>query len=348
MRVQAYQFFSRCSIPTTVFGVRKISPSQHPEITYQLNIGIEDKPFEINFVQVIPLAPSIGAFQYVDPEVDLYMARRWPKCLKVEGTIDVPVTSGRASVEVITQLLTLLRLCLWTSINVTGISNLIQDQYSRIFGYRREYFDKQIFDFSGNRRPNSKECYIPTEIGELIGPGLVSLTDLDPFANFNELVWSSIIPFPNRSNLAADLPRIRAISVAIRKHYNSYNELADANRHLSHSDLKAAVRSAAPAIEAILRYYCKLWNVQFPSNNKPFDEKIEDILLSAGKPSYRVVDPNNLQNIRNLYRCRSSMHEGDCCYNNDTGQKVAVSSKIQVQEFISAVENFVIWIDSLV
>jgi hypothetical protein len=348
MKVQAFQFFSRCSIPTTKLGKREISPKQHPEIKYRLNIGIEDKPFEINFVQVIPSAPSIGAAQYVDPEVDVYMTRRWPKCLKIEGTIDVLVTSGGLSVEVITQLLTFLRLCLWTSINVTGISNLIQDQYSRTIGYRREYFDKQIFDISGNRRPNSKGCYVPTEVGELIGPGLASLIDLDPFDNFNELVWSSIIPFPNRSSLAADLPRIREISAAIRKHYNSYNELADANHHLSDSDLKGAVRSAASAIDAILRYYCELWNVSFPKTNKSFDEKIEDVLLSARKPSYRVMDPNNLQNILYLYRCRNSMHEGDCYYNNDSEQRIVVRSKIQVQDFISAVENFIIWIDSLV
>ncbi len=348
MKVQAYQFFSRCSIPTNILGVRRISPKQLPEIKYELNIGIEDKPFELNFIQLVPSAPSIGAAQYVDPEVDLYMKRRWPRCLKVEGAIDLPVGSGGLSAEVIKQLLTFLRVCLWTSVNVTKISNSIQDQFARMEGYHREYFIKQIFDISGNRRPNSKECYVPTEVGELIGPGLASLVDLNPFDNFNELVWSSIIPFSNRSGLPADLPRIREIAVAIRKHYNSYNELADANRHLSRPDLKAAVRSAASAVDAILRYYCKLWNVSFPGGSKPFDEKIEDVLLSAGKPSYRHVDRANLQNILYLYRCRNSMHEGDCYYKDDSGQQIAVQSEHQVKKLILAVEDFILWIDSLV
>ena len=44
---------------------------------------VRDKPFETNFAQLPPSRPSIGAHEYVDDEVDVYMSRRWPKCAVV-------------------------------------------------------------------------------------------------------------------------------------------------------------------------------------------------------------------------------------------------------------------------
>ena len=350
IRVRGFQFLSRSSIKPTVLGKRKIAPQQRPEITYELVINIIDKPFEINFAQVISSRPSIGAAEYIDQEIDLYMTRRWPRCLMVEGTIDAPISNGELSLELVRNFLTFLRKVLWTSFTTTGISTTIEDQFARIVGYRREYFDRQMFDISGNRRPSSKENYVPTEVWEPTGPGVASLLDIDCFESINEFVWSSIIPFPQRSTLKTDLPQLHGITASIRKHYNSYNELNDANRHISRSppELKASVRSAASAVDAILRYNCTLWGVPFPKGRLQFDEKIENVLLAAGKPSYRIADPKNLQDILYLYRCRNSMHEGDCYYQDNKGQKVDVKSESQVRVFISAVENFVIWIDSLV
>jgi hypothetical protein len=57
---------------------------------YELVMEVHDKPFEINFAQLPPSRPSIGAHQYVDDEVDVYMSRRWPKCVVLMGTITIP------------------------------------------------------------------------------------------------------------------------------------------------------------------------------------------------------------------------------------------------------------------
>jgi hypothetical protein len=214
-------------------------------------------------------------------------------------------------------------------------------------GYRREYFDSQIFDIAGNRRPNSCESYVPTEVGEPVGPGVASLPSIEAFDSINELVWTPILAFPNRRSLPDDLAAIRKAIMALRKHYNSYNELRDANRHIANREVKAAIRSGASAVDAIVRYYCDLWEVPPLPQKLPFDEKIERVLQMAGRPSYRSVAPERLDSLLFLYRCRNSMHEGDCYFDDRGGIRTRVRNIDQVRPFIDALEDFVVWIDAL-
>jgi len=276
------------------------------------------------------------------------MEERWPKCLQGLGTIEIPEDSQSISAELIRNILAFLRSSAWKlKDRVAGVL-AAPDQLASHLGYRREYLDRQIFDVDGNRRPNSSENYVPTDLGEYVGPGVAFLPNIDPFNNRNQLVWSQIIPFPNRTTLTDDLPIIKRKATEIRKHYNSYNELADARRHLRQEDVKACVRSAASAVDAILRYYCSQWDVPFPKKKVAFDEKIEKILVSAGKLSYKSAAPKDLQKLLYLYRARNAMHEGDCYYKDKSGNVIEVKSVNQCSALVDAVERFVIWIDSIV
>ncbi|CAG0989780.1 hypothetical protein ARNL5_03145 [Anaerolineae bacterium] len=338
---EVYQFLSRTNIPNVQLGIVKSSPKQRPELLFSISYEICNKPFEINFAQVTPCCPSIGAHEYIDPYVDIYMERRWPKCIKGKAQIQVSSRDLQDS-ETIRNILLFLRL------NVSRIHlHKHKDQFAGVPGYKREYFANQIFDISGNRRPSSSENYIATPAGDYIGPGLSFIENISPFENVNELVWSQIIPFPNKSDSKVDLPFIKEKALAIKKHYNSYNELNDAQRFLLANEIKACVRSAASAVDAILRYYCEIWNISFPTMQIPFDEKIEKILNMANKPSYKTAEPEILLKLLYLYRTRNSMHEGDCYYKDQQGNTVPVRTQKQATEFIDSAEAFTIWIDSI-
>lgn len=341
LRAAAYQFLSRATISNRSLDSRRSSPRQRPEVVYELVVEVKDKPFEMNFAQFPPSRPSIGEHEYVDDEIDVYMSRRWPKCVEFIDTVTIP--EDALAEPLVMDLLKFLRLLLWTP---NGVDLYDADQRASVRGYRREYFDRQMFDIAGNRRPNSREAYVPTEAGEPAGPGVASLPDVDAFAGINELVWTPILPFPSRQSVADDLPTIRKSVVALKNHYNSYNELQDACRHLEHGEVKAAVRSGASAVDALLRYYCDLWAAG-PLPSLPFDEKIEWVLQAAGRPSYRSVEPAKLDSLLYLYRCRNSMHEGDCYFDDRGGVRKNVRSVDPVRRFIDAVEDFVVWVDAL-
>ena len=221
------------------------------------------------------------------------------------------------------------------------------DQHATVKAYRREYFSQQIFDIRGKRRPSSSKNYCLTGVGEYIGPGVAAIVNRNSLEHVNEFVWSQIIPIPNPTNVTTDSPRIRKQWKEIKKHYNTYNELTDARRHHLGGDLKASIRSAASAVDAILRYYCSLWGVHFPSGRLPFNQKIENVLMSAAKPSYQSVSSINSEKLLYLYRARNSMHEGDCYYKDNYGKVVQIQTKIQVEEFIDSAEQFTLWIDSI-
>ncbi len=221
------------------------------------------------------------------------------------------------------------------------------DQFAKESGYRREYFCHQMFDFAGNRVPNSSRFFRATRSDEYIGPGLAMISGHSSLDCISEFVWSQILPFSSPVDVKADLPRIMEKLVEIRKHYNTYNELNDAHKHHEAGELKASVRSAASAVDAIIRYYRGLWGVAVPGRRLQFDEKIEQVLIEAGKPSYKLVDPKNSARLLYLYRARNSMHEGDCYYKDDSGKEIQIASKEQVEGFIDAAEQFVLWIDSV-
>lgn len=337
-QVAASQFLSRATIQNGPIGTVRSSPKQRPDIIFDVTLEIVDKPFEINFAQLPPQRPSIGAYQYVDNEADVYMSRRWPKCVSLQGTVRLPEVTLTS--ELIKHLLTYLQKLLWAEPDFA-------DQRATIAGYRREFFNRQFFDIAHNRRPSSRESYVPTDTGDPLGPGVATVPEVGAFDNINELVWTPALSFPNRTTVDADLPVIRKIVADLRTHYNGYNELQDAERHISNGEVKAAVRSAASAVDAILRYYSDFWSSARPPRELPFDEKIESVLRDSGRPSYRNVADAGLDQLLYLYKARNSMHEGDCCYADRAANLVRVTTIDQVRPFVEAVIDFICWIDAL-
>lgn len=349
LKAESYQFLSRSNFNNKHIGSAKTSPKDHPNIIFHVDYEICGKPFEINFSEVIPRRPSIGAYQYIDPEIDLYMQKRWPKTLKASAKI----TFGNQfefNNEGKILLLLFLRVVLWHLRNHDKLAKELFDQPSRTPGYRRQYFSSQIFDIAGNRIPNSSRNYVPTNIGDYIGPGIAFFPNQTSFDSIDQFVWSQIIPFPNQTGKEDDIPIVYQKAYEITKHYNSYNELSDARKHLignDTKDIKACIRSAASAIDAILKYYCNIWQIQFPKRDLQFDEKIEDVLRKANMPSYKEADPESLLKLLYLYRARNSMHEGDCYYKDNEGNQIEIKTKEQAELFLKAAESFTLWIDSI-
>ncbi len=350
LKGEVYQFLSRVNIPDLSLGIWNTYPAQLPDIRINIHYQICDKPFEINFAHIIASRPSIGPDQYIDPYVDKYMSKRWPKCIKGITTIKSSA-SDLQETNTLKNILLYLRKHLWTRKDRPEYAEFIKqniDQTATTYGYRREYFKKQMFDMDGNRRPSNTKNFIATEIGEYVGPGVAYLPAVDPFKNVNELVWSWIIPFKNRKNIPDDLPKLKEKIIAIRKHFNSYDELSDARRYFESGDIKACIRFAASAVDAILRFYCNAWDIQFPAGRMQFDKRIETILADAKKPSYKTIDKENLEKLLYLYRARNSMHEGDCYYKNGSGNLIYITESSQAEDFIHAAEEFTLWIDAVV
>ena len=127
---------------------------------------------------------------------------------------------------------------------------------------------------------------------------------------------------------------------------NSKNELNAAEKYLSDNDLKGTVRSSASAVDAAVRYYCYEWNVPFPRNRLPFNQKIDAVLSSAGRPTYSSIDNEASKSLLHLYRARNAMHVGDCYYKcEDSGNEVEVNKLIS-KEFYNTAKEFVVWLDS--
>ncbi len=90
MELEVYQFISRRNIANESFGGVNTSPKERPDLNFSIDFEVIDKPFEINFTQVVPSRPSIGAYEYIDPYVDVYMKERWPKCIRGRAKLVVP------------------------------------------------------------------------------------------------------------------------------------------------------------------------------------------------------------------------------------------------------------------
>ncbi len=350
LKVEVYQFLSRSNISKFTCGNWTTYPVQRPDIGITIDFQVCDKPFEINFSHIIAKNPSQGPHEYIDPFLDKYMSKRWPKCIKGTATVSSSASDLKET-DMLKNILLFLRKFLWERNSGPEFREFINqtcDQTATTLGYRREYFSSQMFDAVGNRRPSNIINFIPTDIGEYVGPGIAHLPDIRPFENVNELVWSWIIPFQDRSNVGDDLQKIEGEIRKTKLHFNSYRELEDARRYLDSGEIRTCVRCAANSVDAILRYYCNAWRIKFPANSFPFDEKIEEILDMAKKPSYKKVASENLEKLLFLYRSRNSSHEGDCSYKDRSGTLIEVTYKSQAEDFVRAAEDFTLWIDSMV
>jgi hypothetical protein len=311
-----------------------------------------------------PDYPSIGAVQFVDP----YAERRWPSYMLLEARLALPTEAY--SKEVAQDVLQYLRGIIARGLlDQLPLDSLLGQRVS-VPGYRWGYWTPML-DFVGNPSPNPYGGYAYSEPGEAIGPGFTSvenylgfpqfgvpplegtgqLPDLSKIWNFMAqlhlaLVWSQAFSLPNRTTAGADHDRIKKRVQEIRMHWNSYNELNDAEGHLTRHDAKGAVRSAASAVDAALRFFCAEWGTSFPTDPIPFDEKIERILADSGRPSYRAANRDGSRDVLHLYRARSKMHEGDVYYTDEqTKAEVRVDmsiAKVLVQE----AETFLLWLDS--
>ena len=369
----ANQYFSR-KIGSARNPSRRIeiknSPQRRPDIVFTLNGNWQSVGHEQNLsmrvAQLMP-TPSVGAFQPFNPEADVYLFRKWPQCFELRGEVDCPETE--LNDQLAFYLLRYLRALLWDE-SLPLLQGLFPPgQRATIGGYRREYFHHQIPDFQGNPRSDGQENYQLAPLGTLIGPGLsyISIPTTLIFTIPNEFGWSQILPFHGATNQQNDITEIRKKIWSLYTHYNSYNELQDAQRHLEDAirrkdcthnpnnsspvnvdrEIKSAIRSAASAIDASLRYYCEEWDVTFPKETVSFDEKVEIVLKKGNKASYRKEDSSNLTDLKYLYRARNSMHQGGCFYNDDSGKRIDSKTIEQARKFLEAAETFIIWIDSL-
>lgn len=337
----AYQFLSIKEPPMGV--VRRPASQVGTKITFEFSVI--GKPFDISFASIKGRNPDIGVIQYVNSS-DHYADMRWPTCVQAE--IKIETDRDMAAADAVSVLLLDIR----DALSAVLVQNPLFDttgHLSRHAGYRRSYAAPPNLDIARNRRPRPSDNYHSTAIGEYLGPGVITLNDPTPM----DYVWSQIVPFPNVTDIATDRIRLLQIIELMRLHYNSYNELRDARAHLSRAyqsgqlaDLKAAVRTAASAVDPLIRFYCKLHSIQFPGGHLTFDQKIEHVLAASGMPSYASVDANGLSLLGKLYRARNSMHEGDIYFKEATGTSVKVDVPM-AETFLAAAEQFALWIDSL-
>jgi hypothetical protein len=256
----------------------------------------------------------------------------------------------------------------WGIHNHPPLDSLIGQRVS-IPGYRWTYWTPML-DFVGNPCPHPYGSYSLPEPDEAVGPGFTTVENILGFRGYEavsarlgeepgdlsnlfaymrelhlSLVWSQAFSMPRRTTATADAERIRRRVQEIRRHWNSHNELSDAEGHLSRHDVKGAVRSAASAVDAALRFYCAEWNVRFPDSGR-FESKIEEILRATGRPSYRAASPSGSRSILHLYRVRNAMHEGDVYYSDaQSGDEIRVDMSL-APHLIEEAKAFVLWLDS--
>lgn len=348
LSVEAHQARSLAIGEASSLGTRRVRPQQRMDIEYTLALSAEPKSFHWTFAQLRPHRPCAGAHEYVDPHVDAFFAHRWPSSVVARGEISVPESEELLSAELRRNLMSFARRLLWEAPVSLTSTWLPDDQLTHVPGYRREFFHTQLFDIQGSRRPSDQQRFVPTELREPVGPGVVTIDLMGDWDAVNELVWSPVLPFSGRSTLRTDWPELARAVNASPLQLNGVSEFADAQRYLGVGDIKGAVRSGASAAEATLKHYAARWQAGTPPKHLPFDDKVEHVLASAGKPSFRQAQPEASRQLLYLYRTRTSMHEGDCYFSDVHGQRQPVRQASQVTPMVDAVRTLLVWADSIV
>lgn len=288
-----------------------------------------------------PMHPSIGAVQFVDPYYDV----RWPVHLLLSGTVQLHSGVERSVDEWIACLDTI-HSVLWGSFETMADLRPLLDQRTMHKAYRYTYFSTML-DFFGNPLP-AEGSYKEAYQGAPIGPGFVCLPVVHARTSDGTIhqiarVWSQALSMPDGATRS---PEARAQE--LQRHWNAYQELADAAKHAERGDAKATIRSAASAVDAAIRFYCVEWGFDFSRfGGLPFSQKIDAALETGGRPRYANIDPGESTRLLHLYRARNAMHEGDCYYKDDaTGQMVDVDIAA-ARAFLAAARRFVLWIETL-
>lgn len=310
-------------------------------IKYEVQLELVKTPFDIAIAQPVGRGITAGAFEYFDEELDEYLTERWPMQLIAKGWFDSDHDWLYDNMA-----LRFARKLMW--VDIEADMPIAPDQRQAILGYRREFYHRQRTDIMNRRRPSPENIFVPTEVNEPYGPGLVTLQNFINDVLPNELVWSEIIKFPGRTVFEKDKDVLVKAINAQRRHFNSHSELRDCRRYLSNSDRKAAVRSAASAVDASLLQCIEVNSLKMPPAKtfKGLDTKITKALELACLPPFMQLAPEHARNIRYLYRARNKMHEGDCYYATDDGTTVQVVSIDQVRPLVESAQAFVLWMDT--
>lgn len=286
--------------------------------------------------------PSIGAVQWVDPYAEI----RWPSyaLATFNACLTPPLLDMPAACDILQRMRTLI------SFEIFELPELetMADQVFRQFGYRFGYWTSRL-DLVGNPRPAPGK-YVNADAGEPVGPGHASLFG---FGSVNDatmhslaLVWSQAFSLPKRTTVQEDEARICKGAQKIKLHYNAKDELARAEDDLCQNDVKGCIRNAASAVDAALRHYCAAWGVTFPKKRISFDQKIEQILQKADRPSYRGIDSTGLHDLLCMYRSRTTMHEGDCYYSDEALGNDVYCDMSHARRFFDVAQTFIFWLDS--
>jgi hypothetical protein len=325
------------TLPETVWNL-KATP-ENP-LNWTINFEVVEQPFSASIAGLKGRNITVGAFEHVDDEEDMYSADRWPQYIKATGSAEVEqnwLQDGQA--------LRLVRQLLW----LPESRFLLADQRSSVLGYRREFYHCPIFDIIGNRRPSPCNDYMPTEIGEPLGPGYATLTNINDEQIKNELVWSELLKFRSRTTFEQDKQKLLSLIDARVRRFNSHNEIRDAQKYVKQADRKAAVRAAASAVEACIKHCTEANFIKFPKNpTLRFDQKIGAALTLANLPDFTSLEPIDARNILYLYRARNSMHEGDCYYNDLTNKRIDIVRIDQVIPLVESARKFIFWMDTVI
>ena len=301
------QFLSRDFLESGALGGRDYDPLELPggkELHLSVALHSESGPTDLTFAQPWPQPPSIGAYEFVDPYGDM----RWPSRVLLSARIDDRELKN-LTVEFAHLVLGVLRDVLWASFQSIASLRTAPDQLLATQGYRRAFYTSTI-DINRNPVPSSGWHLTEAVATEPLGPGFIRLDAIADDRNYHALAWSQAVSLPAGNVPAKGQREIEKKIQEVKLHWNSYKEIRDAERFAQQGKVKAAVRFAAPALEAAVRFYSALWGVPMPESGT-FAEKIEKVLQDAGRPSYGSLAPKSLKSLLCLYRARNSMHEAD-------------------------------------
>lgn len=334
---EAYQCFSRPSVQ--IDGPLRAQSKAENRFKWEVKFEIVPRDKSVAFAELFARSQSIGASQVVDPDLEHYLGQRWPVWLVARGRVsgsDLRSQNG----------------AFWLARNILWLhrDSLPQDQIASHAGYRREFVRPEDRDIMGVSRPSQVRCDGPSDVGEPCGPGYVRIDGFHSPAEASELVWSEVLRLPERTTYDRDSVVIQAALEQRNRHFRIYSELRDSRRHLARGELKATVRSAAPAVEGALRHFMAEKKVRFPKTPKriPFTEKIEEGLRLGGAPSFAQLEPEHARAIGNLYKARNSSHNVDCSYTDENGVLVRIRNTSELAGWVDSAHVFVHWIDTLV
>ncbi len=339
----AYQFLASNINLKSTLPRKGYMFTELPDLQFDIEYLLIKKPFEINFTYEVS-RPCAGALEYINPKMSEFLTKKWPYC--IVGDYSIIMDKKYDNFNFYKRCLHLMRNRLWSikdeiiKMKIDMSKHLIKKQ-----GYRREYMINQMIDMDRNRIPSDSLWMREANIDDFIGPGLTSIHHIcqvsrDPefknfFENF-EFIWGEYFKKPEHRTIVTDEENKKNYRTMMF-HFNSFDELENAKKDLKAGNIKNCIRNLAASLEPLLKFCCFLWDVKYPTEKGvQFDEKIEAILRSAGKPSYREYDDENMQMLLFLYRARSSMHEGNCYYNDQYGNRIEIRTSIQGKAFLDS------------